>query len=225
MRHLTAATLFCAAVVGILGCSEDNPAPAATQLSMAPVPSASGDGQLGEAGAELDQSIRVRVLEDGLPAVGLEVNWAASAGAGVVAPAIDITDANGIAEAGWTLATTIGPMTATASLTDAAGSPVTFHATAKSGPATVFLIQTGNNQLVKIGTTAGEPLGVGLQDQYGNPVPVTVVIWEVMSGAATLSAGTGYVDLTAGLTPGPVVVRATPAQNLPSVNFTLTIVP
>jgi hypothetical protein len=232
MRHLTAIALISVAVAGLLGCSTDNPGPPA-EYSIALSPTFSGDGQNGEVDTQLSSKLRVLVLLNGLPAPGVEVQWVAAAGAGVVAPATDLTDDTGLSEVQWTMPTASGNWTATAALSGATGSPVTFHATAVAGAPTSFTIRGGNNQTTPAGTPVGEPLGVATEDTYGNPVEGSTVTWVVLSGSATLSASTSEstasgiatIDVTAGPTPGPVVIRAISDASLPSVDFQLTVSP
>jgi len=231
MRKFSASVLFSVVIAGVAGCSSDPVGPP-QEIKLALAPAASGDGQAGEVGQELALNLSVLVTRNGLPAQGIEVQWAAAPGNGAVAPAVAVSNAEGIAAGSWILPTTSGPMTATASVTNAVGTPVTFHATAEAGPPTT-LTQTGSNQSVTVGLKAGEPLTVRLRDQFGNPVPSIHVVWSVISGTVTLSAqvvdtdetGGSSVEVTAGMTPGAVVIQATPEAAVPLANFHLTVVP
>ncbi len=231
MRYLSAVTLLGAAMIIVAGCGDDTTSPpAVVALSLAPA--ASGNGQSGTVGTQLGQNLRVLVTRNSLPAPDVSVQWAVAAGDGAL-PAATTTNDDGIASAIWTMPTTSGSASATASVNGAEGSPVAFTATAVAGPATSFDLLAGNNQVVAPGGTAGEPLTVVLEDTYGNPVVGVAVGWTVISGTATLSAssvdtgpiGTASVTVTAGATPGTVVVRAIPAVTLPSVDFNVTITP
>ncbi len=68
------------------------------------------------------------VTRDGAPAAGVGVTW--STGSGSLDPTSDQTDGDGLSTSTWTLGGTPGAMAATASVTNATGSPVTFTATA-----------------------------------------------------------------------------------------------
>lgn len=231
MRHFSASIMLCAAALGGAGCSTDPVAPP-EEIELALAPGLSGDGQSGEVGVALGLSLRVLVTRNGVPAEGVQVQWAAAAGSGTVGPAVGVSNADGIASGVWTMPTTSGPMTATASVADDASTAITFHATAEAGPAT-SLAQSGNTQSAAVGLAFGEPLTIRLADQYGNPVEGVDVGWAVISGTVTLSAasaptdasGSSSIDVTAGATPGAVVVRATPQAALASSNFSLTVLP
>ena len=107
------------------GDSSPNPA-----LVIAKAPTKSGDQQTGLVGEALIDELRVQVTLDGQPDEGRTVSW--SAAAGTVNPTSSETDANGIAVTTWTLGASPGSQAATATLTGASGSPLTFTATAES---------------------------------------------------------------------------------------------
>ena len=116
----------------ILSCGDDdnNTAPEPTP-TLAQAPTKSGDQQQGPVGEQLASTLRVLVTIDGAPVPDQTVEWSAS-GNGSVSPTSSETDEEGIAETNWTLGTAVGAQTATATLDDATGSPVTFTATATS---------------------------------------------------------------------------------------------
>jgi len=224
--------LLCAALAGAPACSTEPVTPPPV-IAIAQDPGLNGDNQVAEVGTQLPLGLRVLVTRNGLPAAGVEVMWAVAPGNGAINPT-STTNEQGIATGLWTMPTTSGAQSATASLAGASGSPVTFAATAAPGAAETFAIQAGNNQSVPASTEAGEPLIVRIEDQYGNGVDDVDVAWSIISGVATLSATTSTTDLngrasitvTAGATPGPVVIRSIP--NSPpgaSEDFTLTVTP
>src|SRR5204862_1173008 len=97
-----------------------------------------------------------------------------------------ITDANGIAATpAWTLGTTAGSNTLTASI--GTGNPVTFTATATAGAATQLTIHAGDTQSATVGTALATPPAVFVQDQFGNPVAGVAVTFAVTSGGGTVS--------------------------------------
>jgi hypothetical protein len=216
MRHLSAVTLVCAITLTAVGCSDDATSPPAV-VEIALAPASSGNGQSGEVNTALGQNLRVLVTRNSLPAPDVTVQWAVPAGNGAL-PGASTTNADGIALAIWTMPTTIGDMSATASV---------------AGPATSFEVLAGNNQVVAPNGTAGEPLTVILEDTYGNPVSGVAVGWSIISGFATLSdpsvdtdaTGRASVSVTAEATPGAVVIRAIPGVTLPGVDFNLTVTP
>ena len=131
----------------------------------------SGDAQTGTAGQALPSALRVVVTRDGTPEPDVAVTWSAAAGG--IGPSPDQTDANGESTSLWVLGDQAGPQSASASVTGATGSPVTFTATALSGPAPVtvqVLGPTGGNRFdpadisVATGTTVTWEWGDGALD-------------------------------------------------------------
>jgi len=109
----------------------------------------SGDAQAGPVGRLLPLPLRVVVTDGGAASAGVTVAWSTAADGASVNPASAVTDANGIAGTAWTLGTVAGSQTATATLSGATGSPVTFTATATttSPPAqTVQVLTVGGNR-------------------------------------------------------------------------------
>ena len=100
-------------------------------LQVAKAPTSSGDGQSAAPGAALPEDLRVLVTRASEPQQGVEVAWATTGG-GSLAPATSVSGADGIATTSWTLGPTEGAQSATATVADADGSPVTFNATAES---------------------------------------------------------------------------------------------
>ncbi len=88
----------------------------------------SGNAQEGAAGVPLGEPLRVRVLNEGQPASRLWVEWSVATGGGEVEPRNSFSDANGVAEARWTLGPSGGTQQARAVVREAA--PVIFEATA-----------------------------------------------------------------------------------------------
>ena len=135
-----AALILAASGTALAGCGDDGNEPAGLAVARA---QPSGDGQTAAPGAALLAPVRVRVTGDGQPEAGVTVTWAAAGAGASIAPPTGATGADGVAEAAWTLPGTAGPATATATVADAAGSPVTFTATA-TVPGQVA-IAVGNN--------------------------------------------------------------------------------
>lgn len=90
----------------------------------------SGDEQVGDRSAPLAQPLRVRIVDfEGEPAPRLRVQWSVLSGSGEVEPRNSFSDAEGIAEATWTLGPSGGPQQAQAFVRN--GQPVAFGATAE----------------------------------------------------------------------------------------------
>lgn len=108
--------------------SGDDTGPGQSPLVIAKTTTKSGDLQTGQVGGALPSALRVVVTRDGAPASNVGVTW--STGSGSLDPTSDQTDADGLSTSTWTLGGTPGAMAATASVTSATGSPVSFTATA-----------------------------------------------------------------------------------------------
>ena len=176
--------------------------------------SASGDAQSGTVGQPLANPLQVVVTEDGAPSSGATVTWTTPV-PGAALAASSTTDANGVASNAWTLVNTSGSQTAQAALSGATGSPVTFTATAAPGEATTLADAGGNNQNAEISTQLASAVQAKVSDQFGNGVPGVSVGWAATGGtvsAATVAsnaAGISAVNVTAGSTPGLIVITAT----------------
>ena len=89
----------------------------------------SGDGQSARLGQQLADPLTVSVTDaSSNPIGGVTVTWAVTGGGGSVSPAGGPTNAQGAASAEWTVGTSPGPQTLTASVSGL--TPVTFTATA-----------------------------------------------------------------------------------------------
>ncbi len=124
-RRVLAAAL---AGVAAAGCN-NNQEPAQSPLVMVKTETKSGDGQTAAPGAPLPSALRVLVTRDGQPVSNTTVAWRTQDGGTFDAPSTP-TDQFGVASGNWTLGTNLGTQTATASITGAQGSPLTFTATA-----------------------------------------------------------------------------------------------
>jgi plastocyanin len=209
------------------GCSSDNGAPAVTRV-IAKTATNSGDAQAGTAGTALANPLRVVVTDDGALASGVTVTWATTGG-GTLLPS-GTTDASGIASATWTLGSGGGAQTATASVSGATGSPVSFSATSPVVQPDVLAktaTNSGDAQTGTAGAVLANPLRV-VVTQNGVAKPGVTVTWATATGslapggvtdasgiataAWTLSAGGGAQSATAsvtGATGSPVTFTAT----------------
>jgi plastocyanin len=217
IRTFTGVALVLAGVAACGGSDTGTNPPPPPQLAVAKAPTASGDAQVGVVGAPLADPIRVRVTEGGTPKAGVSVSFAAAGSGAGVDPASATTDADGLASTAWTLPHAIGNATATATVTSASGSPVTFSATATVGPATQMAASGGINQTGTVGAVLASPFEVTVTDQFGNAVAGTSVTWAVTAGdgsiappASTTSAsGTASALLTLGPAAGANTATAT----------------
>jgi plastocyanin len=128
-----------ATVLGAACGSGDDTGPVQTPPVVAKTTTKSGDLQTGLVGGALPNALRVIVTRDGEPASGVAVSW--STGSGTLTPSSNETDGEGVSSSTWTLGDTPGAVTATAGVTNATGSPVTFTATAIVGGGEDLIVQ------------------------------------------------------------------------------------
>ncbi len=159
--------------------------PPALVAARAPV---SGNAQTGTVGQPLANPIRVLVTRDGAPEPGATVTWGVTGTGASIAPPSGVTDAAGLAQATWTLPQASGAKTATATVADAAGSPVSFSATALAGPATQLNRTGGNAQSGSVNAALPTPLQVTAVDQFGNGVAGVSVAWQVTGGGGSVAS-------------------------------------
>jgi plastocyanin len=199
-------------------CGGNSSGPPAPTPTIQKTSTATGDAQTGPVTTALTNPLRVVVTLNGAPQVGTSVTWASSAVGSSISPGGN-TDMNGVATANWTLGQTAGTETATASLSGATGSPVTFTATATPGPASQLSLVSGNNQSGAPNSSLPNPLQVRVGDQFGNGVSGVTVSWLVTSGSAmvtpasgpTDATGTAQATVTLGATAGSSTITATSA--------------
>lgn len=129
LRTLGAGALI--AVLGVAGCGDLLQEPdTGTGKTVVRLEEVSGDAQVGARNARLDEPLRVRIVDfDGDPAPRLRVQWSVLSGSGAIEPRESFSDAEGIAEATWTLGPSGGPQQAHAFVRK--GQPVVFEATAE----------------------------------------------------------------------------------------------
>ena len=185
-----------AALVADLSCSSggDTSPPPAPVIAM--TASASGDGQTAQIGTLLTNPLRVLVTLSGAPQVGTTVSWAALGTGALVGAATSVTDASGIATMTWTLGSSVGAQTATASLAGASGSPVTFTATATALPVPLIAktaSNSGDAQNGTVGNPLANPLRV-LVTLSGSAQVGTTVTWATAGTGAAVNPLTSVTD-------------------------------
>ncbi len=188
-----------------------------------------GDGQIGTPGQTLGQRLVARIRDAGgnlLP--GTAVQWEVSPAGGATLSEVSTTaDANGQVSARATLGNLAGPVQVRVRAGAAVG---TFNLTVNI-PISQMLKVSGDDQTAIINTAFARPLVVEVRNAQGSPVPGVPVSFTVMSGSATVgspsavtdSQGRASTSVTAGSSPGAVVVRA--ASGSFSVTFNLTVSP
>jgi plastocyanin len=135
-----------AVLVLLSGCgSDDRQAPTPADFVLAKAPTNSGDTQVGIAGRELGQELRVLVTRNDQPAEGVTVYWSTPEGS--VSPATRETGADGISSTGWTLQNLFAQQVAFASLEPDGPAAITFTAISAPDPDatnTVLVLTDGN---------------------------------------------------------------------------------
>jgi hypothetical protein len=156
---------------------------------------AGSDNQSTVAGVALPAPLQVLVEENGVPKQGVSISWSASSGA--VTPASSLTNADGIAATQWTLGSTPGSMSATAILTGAEGSPVTFSAAALIRPGMTVTIAGGNRQTGQVASQLPIPLRVRVQT-FGPSSAGVTVNWSAdegqLSSTSSITDADGYTE-------------------------------
>src|SRR5207245_2954030 len=155
----------------------------ATQIALQ-----AGNNQTVAAGSAVPIPPAVIVKDaSGNPVAGVAVTVAVAPGNGTITGPNQTTDANGIARVGsWTLATTAGANTLTATAAGLTGSPVTFTATGTAGSAGSIAVSAGDQQTATV-NTAVTPPAVIVKDQFGNPVAGAAVTFAIASGQGSIT--------------------------------------
>lgn len=160
----------------------------------------SGDGQSAPAGTPLLQPLVVRLLDTfGNGVSGATVDWQASAGS--LNQQTVITGEDGTASVVWTLGPTVGDQTTTASFQGAAGSPITFTATATQGASPRLTMVTQPSSTTESGVVFTRQPSVQLETSLGAPIAQggVGVTAAIASGGGTLSGTTTVQTNSAGL--------------------------
>jgi hypothetical protein len=165
---------------------------------------ASETEQSATAGATVRWPPSVRVVSaSGAPVQGVPVHFAVTAGGGAVSDSLSHTDASGIAKlTSWSLGTTAGQNTVTATVQGLSGMPVTFRATGTPGaPARLSFVTPPPAATASGAALSPQPV-LRVADAHGN------------------SAFVAGITVTASAEPGDVVVEggtiATDSQGIAS---------
>jgi hypothetical protein len=189
----------------------------------------SGQGQTDTVSRSLKAPFVVKVSDRfGNGVSNVAVTWARTSGSGTLTGTSSTTGADGTASIGYTLGATGGAETVTASVAGIA-TPVTFTATAVTGPSGIAIV-SGNAQAGRVGQALAAPLVVKVTDAANAPVGGAVVIWSatnatVSGGATTDAQGQASASLTLGNTVGTASATATvgTGANAKSVTFSATV--
>jgi hypothetical protein len=128
-----------------------------------------GDGQQGTAGQPLPNAIRVRVTDQyGNPVPAVTVTWSVADGGGTLSASSSITDAAGHATVDWTLGVSAGVGRVSASV--AGLTAQLFTAFAAAGVPVTLRATDGGGQRGVVGTMLPTSLGIVVVDAHQNPV-------------------------------------------------------
>ncbi|HUF65356.1 MAG TPA: hypothetical protein VMM17_05210 [Gemmatimonadaceae bacterium] len=151
-----------------------------------------GDEQTGPVATALPVAPAV-VVSDllGNPVAGATVVFEASGGGSITA-ATAVTNNLGVAAVGsWTLGTTPGPNTLTATMGEIT---VTFTATAVAGDPAAIVKHEGDNQTATVAQPVTIPPAVRITDAHGNPAAGIAVTFAVAPGGGSLTGGSQITD-------------------------------
>lgn len=178
--------------------SPDLPAPVALPASVDAVAGAAASLTI-QAGNAQTSTVNTAVgvnpsvlVRDGFnnPVAGTTVTFAVASGGGSVTGALATTNASGVATVGsWSLGTTAGANSLTATEATLPASPATFTATGTAGPASQLLLNGGNNQAAIAGNSVAVAPSVKTADQFGNGVSGISVTFAVASGGGSITGG------------------------------------
>lgn len=157
-------------------------------------------------GAAVQDSLRVQVLNRvGGPAAGTKVSFAITAGGGTISPVTATTNANGIASAQWTLGSTFGLNTASASVLGDDDKPLAFVTTnpvsASITSYRALSVSAGDNQTATLLKAVPIAPSVKVVDSLGRPRPGVPVIFTPNANGRVTTA-TVSTDASGIATPG-----------------------
>jgi len=188
------------------------------EIQVTPIPATltlvSGSGQTGVVGEVLPQELVVEALDsNGHPVADQTISWSISEGSGSLGSASTTTDSDGRASAQWTLGTTAGAQSASATIADLPA--VSFTASAIPGaPASVTVSPTE----VSINVGESYPLEAVASDAYGNEIGGAEFSWTSVTPAIASVSSSGVIT---GNGVGEVVVSATVDDQIGAADITV----
>jgi alpha-tubulin suppressor-like RCC1 family protein len=197
---------------------------AATATAGAPaaIAAVSGDGQGGTVGTALAAPMVVKVTDSfGNAVPGATVAWSRTSGSGSLAAESSVTDASGNASVGYTLGSTPGTETVSASV---AGQSVGFSATATVGGVSTLGIRAGDGQSASPGSAVAIAPSVLATDSFGNPVPGAAVVFAVASGGGSVTVGEQTTDAHGVATVGSWTLGSSGEQKLTATSGSTSVV-
>ncbi|GMR11974.1 MAG: hypothetical protein BMS9Abin29_0160 [Gemmatimonadota bacterium] len=146
-----------------------------------------GDGQEGTVGQALAQALSVQANDQGgNPVVGEGLTFAVASGGGALTVTTGLTGADGRTSTEWTLGTTAGPQSVTASVTSNSAVTTTITATGQADVSAAVSISSGDAQSGPRGQVLASPVVALVADQHGNPVAGQSVAFGVTGGGGSV---------------------------------------
>jgi plastocyanin len=191
---------------------------------------AGGNSQTGTVSTALSNPLVVKVTNAaGDTLVGVQVNWAVTAGGGTLSSASSLTNSQGRAQVTLTLGPNVTLHTVSATVHNTSLS-TNFTATAIAAmdntPASITMV-SGNGQSATVGDPLPNPLVARVRNASSQDLNNVTVEWTVTQGAGTLGSPTSNTNaqgqasntLTVGAGAGPQTVTAAVQSNT-SLNVT-----
>lgn len=171
-----------------------------------------GDGQTAATSSPVAISPSVVVTDAaGFPVSGALVTFTVTAGGGSVSGGVATTNESGIARVGsWTLGSSGGSNTLSASASGLDGSPVVFTATAQttSGPPASISVFAGDGQTALPNTAVSIAPAVKVSDAAGIGVAGISVVFSIRSGGGSLTGAVAVSDSKGIATAGSWILGA-----------------
>lgn len=199
-----------------------------------------GSDQSATAGTSFNTDFETRLTDEyGNPISGTSVTYDVTAGStnfSGPSSVTETTDGNGLSETGTPDAgDTAGTETVTASVPDTDVSATFSDVTVVAGEPDNISVVTGNNIKAVSGATFGTRLTTEVTDEFGNPVPDAVVVYDITNGssriddtttvdALTNASGETSETLVAGLRSGPQTITATVEGTGITLTFTSVVI-
>jgi hypothetical protein len=177
------------------------------------------------AGGTTPVAVRVTTV-GGVAVPNVIVDFATTTGS--VAPSTVNTGSDGIASATWTLGTSAGTQTLTATV--ASLPAVTFTATVGPAAASTLSPSTGMGQTAEVGQPLPVAPAVIVRDQYGNVLSGAPVTFSIGAGGGSVTGGDQRTNASGIATVGAWTLGTRPGQQtitaasgtLPPLTFTAT---
>ena len=147
-----------------------------------------GDGQVDTVGRVLPLPLVAKVGDAaGNPMANIRVDFQITSGSGTLSAREDTSGVDGLVRVNWTLGTAIGTQAVRFTDPNGAAGAVSFHATARSGPAAALTVVAGDSQRAGAGRPVALPPTVRLRDAFNNPVANVAVTFEPTMGGGSVN--------------------------------------